>query len=851
MPPLPGNQRTIIHVGRSLSINQPHVMQQSQDPRKVRPWIRQYIMNLISEQSPADYSTQAPRGKLPHQLLRYVQILSYNEETRSIVVSDSELYIHAFLSRECFDELVSQHSISSLKFSQLALQEWCLSTVAQAAGNRTKEQLQSLHVFFPIALHCFKVSFLRAGKAQMGRPGAMGGCAEVVEACRGLAHGELKRRLALKQFPVPQSLPDYEGCFDEPYTEAYSASTPEGLMRWALQPMPQDQTRIIDALGTRHHSGIVKALPQLLLEEYGNRQDAKELVAPDGADGADGQRRSRRFQQNKTLWLSSSSGGSDGEFAEGNWVDEGGENEGGEDEGQGEGRSHGSGQGQTAQSRKVRLAHMMRVYQQLSQRHSDAGNTAGAPAPATAPAPAPATPHNGSSSSSSAPPAQEPGFDLRGSFPSADEQTRLLRWYSDTYGATAAAPAPTSAVGGDAFAGTIVSAESDLFPPPLPPADSRSSSSAGAGAGSVAVSGVGAGSGVGLGAGAGSGARSRNGGVGDGASSSSSAATHSEQWSMRALSPSGANKRKHAADAVGADPLLHRRVRRKFPTGYFDGEVTTYDSPFYGVVYEDGDTQEMDRKEVLRHLIPEAIAVPEGGEKDEDEVLTQPQMSPAMTRGRGKGVRTLASTLKAPAKKAPAPAPALSPSRPRQRMTSAAAMLYATESPVAQNGRDRGSSRALSQPHPRLSSHSQPAVTPSGSMHTDMNALLSIQVQRHQPQPVGRVQAYAPPAPYSSWFRRAPAAPTLAAHAAHATHAHAHVRFATPLAPSARRELEAAPLQFAFLSDDEIMRRFPGPQEAIAPIRKRTTELHMAFDREKRGIHVAGLEEYKKRSKKR
>jgi hypothetical protein len=169
-------------------------------------------MNLISEQSPADYMEQAPLGKLPHMLPRYVQILSCDEDTRSVIVSDSELYIHAFLSRECFDSLGSHASISV--YSHIILEELCLSTVAQAAGNHSYEQLSHLDVFFPIALNCFKASHAShlsgtSTGGRIGSPGPLEECAEVVGALKELPHMELKRRLGLKQFPIPQSLPDY------------------------------------------------------------------------------------------------------------------------------------------------------------------------------------------------------------------------------------------------------------------------------------------------------------------------------------------------------------------------------------------------------------------------------------------------------------------------------------------------------------------------------------------------------------------------------------------------------------------------------------------------------------------
>ena len=45
-------------------------------------------------------------------------------------------------------------------------------------------------------------------------------------------------------------------------------------------------------------------------------------------------------------------------------------------------------------------------------------------------------------------------------------------------------------------------------------------------------------------------------------------------------------------------------MRKKFQNhGYFIGKVTSFDDPYYKIIYSDGDQEEMTRSSVLKYLV--------------------------------------------------------------------------------------------------------------------------------------------------------------------------------------------------------------------------------------------------------
>ena len=52
------------------------------------------------------------------------------------------------------------------------------------------------------------------------------------------------------------------------------------------------------------------------------------------------------------------------------------------------------------------------------------------------------------------------------------------------------------------------------------------------------------------------------------------------------------------------DKLIGREVRKKFQNhGYFIGKVTSFDDPYYKIIYSDRDEEEMTRSSVLKYLV--------------------------------------------------------------------------------------------------------------------------------------------------------------------------------------------------------------------------------------------------------
>jgi hypothetical protein len=170
------------------------------------PWIRQTVGHLLAE-APGSLNFAQPYRAVGTYC---VQVLAINEESRSLTISDSKVYVHAFLTKECFDELFKEHSIKTVMYGQVNLIDFCFSTVTQAAGNLDMAVLRKQKVMFPLALHCFKMSYLGASDCSViGDPVALNAHKEVIEPLRAFKYFELKQRLALAQFPLQKSLPDW------------------------------------------------------------------------------------------------------------------------------------------------------------------------------------------------------------------------------------------------------------------------------------------------------------------------------------------------------------------------------------------------------------------------------------------------------------------------------------------------------------------------------------------------------------------------------------------------------------------------------------------------------------------
>lgn len=168
-----------------------------------KPWIKDLVAELLSSPPPDNIISKLKQT-------RCVQILSCTEESRCITISDTDLCVQAFLTAECFQGLVELYSMDTLKYSQVNLVNFCFSTVTQAAGNQDMKKLTSMNVTFPLALHCFKIDYLGASDCNViGNPTSLNASRSVINLLRQYNYHQLKDRLAIAQFPMHKSLPDW------------------------------------------------------------------------------------------------------------------------------------------------------------------------------------------------------------------------------------------------------------------------------------------------------------------------------------------------------------------------------------------------------------------------------------------------------------------------------------------------------------------------------------------------------------------------------------------------------------------------------------------------------------------
>lgn len=171
-----------------------------------KSWIRNLVEELLASPVPDSICSKL-------KTTRCVQIISCNEESRCITISDTDYSVQAFLTVECFEGLVELYSIDTLKYSQVNLVNFCFTTVTQVAGNQDMKKLMSLPVTFPLALHCFKIDYLGASDCNViGSPTPLNACSNITTLLRKFNYPQLKQRLAVVQFPIHKCLPDWGKC---------------------------------------------------------------------------------------------------------------------------------------------------------------------------------------------------------------------------------------------------------------------------------------------------------------------------------------------------------------------------------------------------------------------------------------------------------------------------------------------------------------------------------------------------------------------------------------------------------------------------------------------------------------
>lgn len=169
-------------------------------------WIKSAVCDILSAGPGSAHFDQPCRVKGT----RCVQVIAVNDDIRSLTVSDGDMHVHAFMTKECFDDIFSQYSSQTLKFGMINLVDFCFSTVLQAAGNQDMGKLTAMNIMFPLALHCFKITHLGATDSTViGSPTPLNASKTVSSLLQPFKYHELRTRLALAQFPVQKVLPDW------------------------------------------------------------------------------------------------------------------------------------------------------------------------------------------------------------------------------------------------------------------------------------------------------------------------------------------------------------------------------------------------------------------------------------------------------------------------------------------------------------------------------------------------------------------------------------------------------------------------------------------------------------------
>eukprot|EP01032_Pedospumella_encystans_P007961 gene7961-9491_t len=233
------------------------------------PWIKNCLMGMLAGEE--SYSA--------HQT-RCVQVTAVKPDARVLLISDTEIAINAFLTEECFNELVEIYPIETIKQSQINLSEFYFSTVSQAAGNMDMEFLRKLGICPPFALHCFKVDYLGASDSTtIGKPSDVNQSHALIGELRKFKYADLLDRLAERQYPLPRllkTLPDWEGTFIADFT-AVPVDQP---LQSSDFVEPEVQSRLIEAIDSFDIRHTLEVLPALLLDEAGNLGETQVSSVP-------------------------------------------------------------------------------------------------------------------------------------------------------------------------------------------------------------------------------------------------------------------------------------------------------------------------------------------------------------------------------------------------------------------------------------------------------------------------------------------------------------------------------------------------------------------------------------------
>lgn len=125
-----------------------------------KPWLKNYVQDILNNninENANSVTTNLMNNII--QIPRIVQVMNCHEDTKSMMISDTEYYIHVFLNKECFEQLLNLYTVESLKYSQVKLSQYFLSTVVQSTGFAL-HKLSMNKITLPLAIVCSKITYL-------------------------------------------------------------------------------------------------------------------------------------------------------------------------------------------------------------------------------------------------------------------------------------------------------------------------------------------------------------------------------------------------------------------------------------------------------------------------------------------------------------------------------------------------------------------------------------------------------------------------------------------------------------------------------------------------------------------
>lgn len=138
---------------------------------------------------------------------KVVQVVSVNQELRSINVADREVEVQVFLSTQAFEKL---QPIEDLTHSMVRLSKFSATLVPHIVWNRDADKLVEQSASWPLAILCADVLKLGAGEFErVGSPERLRNKVNYWHTLvQGLSYQDMNTRLVMNQFPKMGCLPD-------------------------------------------------------------------------------------------------------------------------------------------------------------------------------------------------------------------------------------------------------------------------------------------------------------------------------------------------------------------------------------------------------------------------------------------------------------------------------------------------------------------------------------------------------------------------------------------------------------------------------------------------------------------